>query len=311
MTRTKQEHHIPQKSYLDYFVDTENNNLLWVYQDKNGIFEDIEKVAAKNISSINFCKEAYFYEAPQYRLNTIEKALSDIEGKYKSILENKILKKEKLTEEEKEVISYFISTLEMRTTASKQNINNFIDRVSKHFTALEEQFKGGEMTENHKELLKLKEENTAFAQTVAISMEVNRWRISDFVFMFVRYEEGEDQFFITSDHPVTLCDFTMMNGFYGIPPLSSTAEVVIPLTPKVALFVNNIGVNGYIDIDPNFVSEVNNRVLISSNKYVISPKKLTKKFIYKCTTRFRQSLILLSLQDCLDEEWRNRHRKKD
>ncbi len=307
--KTKQEHHIPQKSYLDYFVDKQNKNLLWVYQDKKCIFEGIDKVQVKNISSVSLCKEAYFYEAPQYEANAIEGALANIEGKYKQVLENKIFKKERLTKEDKEIISNFISTLEMRTTASKQNVNDFIDRVSKQFGALEKQFKGGQMTENHKQLLKLKEENFAFSQTVALSIELNRWRFSDFMVMFIKYEDDNDQFFVTSDHPVTLCDFTSMNGIYGIAPLSSTVEVVVPLTPRIALFINNIGVEGYMDISPNFVREVNNRVLISSNNYVISPNKLTNKFIKGCTARFRQSFLLLCLEDRLYQEWEKRHKK--
>jgi len=306
--RTKQEHYVPNKSYLDYFVD-KSDNLLWTYHDRSNFLIDISKADERKINPTNFCKEAYFYEAPIYPVNAIEKALSTIERKYKHILENKILKKEKLTPEDKEVIAYFISSLEARTTAGKDNVNSFINSISDHFSALERQYSQGERTPNHKALLKLKEENTAFAQSVAISMQVNRWRLSDFLFMNIVYD-GDDQFFISSDNPVSLCDFTLMNGFYGIPPLSITAEVTIPLTPNIALFINNNGFNGYEDISPNFVREINNRTLLLANNYLISSKQLNRRFIQSCTRRFRQSFILHMLQEKLEKEWSIRHKKR-
>lgn len=304
--KTKQEHYLPRKSYLEYFGDPNNKSLLWVYQDKKLFLTDPDKTEPKPISAISLCKEGYMYEAPIYPDNAIENTLSQIEGDYKTILENKILKRQELTPVEKETISYFVSTLEMRTPAGRDNINGFIDRVLEQFTALEKQYMGGKVTKQHEELLAIKNNNSAFAQSVGTSMIVNRWKFSDYLFMFVKFE-GDDQFFITSDYPVSLCDFTMMNSIYGIPPLSATAELIVPLTPKVALLVNNIGINGFRDIDPNFVREVNNRTLMYSRKYLMSPNKLNAKFVDGITNRFRQSFLLLELDDKLSKEWKERH----
>lgn len=304
--RTKQEHHIPLKSYLDYFVDESIDNQLWVYLTEE-VKDSLEKSTPKNISPINFCKEANFYESPLYKVNAIEKTLADIEGDYKTVLEEKILKKLELFPEDKHILSQFISTLEMRTTASKENINNFINRVSKQFSSLEKQFNKGNLTENHKELLKLKEQNIAFTQSVDLSLQVNRWQFSDFLFLFIRNPDDEFNFFISSDHPTTLFDMVSMNSIYGVPPLSTTAEVILPLTPSVAVFVNNLGINGSMDIDLNFIAEVNNRTLYLSNHYVISPHKLTSKFMNLCTKRVRQSFALLALTNRLHKEWADRH----
>jgi hypothetical protein len=308
--KTKQEHYLPKKSYLEYFGDPDNKSRLWVYQDKKLLLAEPDKTEPKPISAINLCKEGYMYEAPIYPDNSIENTLSQIEGDYKTILENKVLKRQELTSLEKETVSYFVSTLETRTPAGRDNINGFIDRVLEQFTALEKQYMGGKLSKQHKELLSLKEDNSAFAQSVGTSLIVNRWKFSDYLFMFIKYE-GDDQFFITSDLPVSLCDFTLMNSIYGIPPLSATAELIVPLTAKIALFINNIGVNGYIDIDPNFVREVNNRTMLYSNKYVMAPKKLDGRFIDGATKRFRQSFLLLALEEKLSEDWKNRHSPKN
>ena len=101
-----------------------------------------------------------------------------------------------------------------------------------------------------------------------------------------------------------------MNSIYGIPPLSTTIEVTVPLTPKLALFVNNAGIDGYFDIGHNFVREINNRTIIGNGNYLITPTKIDKKFLDLCVRRFRQSLLLHLLSDDLNEKWDERMKKK-
>lgn len=203
-----------------------------------------------------------------------------------------------MNKEDYEIITAFISSLEMRVPASKLNITDFIDQVLYQTKSLEKQFMKGKISTLHKELKQAKETNTAFSQSVLMSLMINRWRFSDLLFLSVQFE-GDDQFFITSDFPTSLIDFTLMNSLYGIPPNSPTAEMTIPLTPNIAVFVNNIGANGYINIGPNFVREVNYRTLINSGAYVISPYKLNKNHILHWTNRFPQSFVLMIGGDSL------------
>ena len=69
----------------------------------------------------------------------------------------------------------------------------------------------------------------------------------------------------------------------------------------MAVFVNNIGVNGYVEIGPNFVREVNHRTLVNAGKYVISPNKLDEKFMLNSMNRFSQSFILMVKGDELSK----------
>lgn len=305
--RTKAEHKVPDKSHLDHFKD-EKTGKLWIYKDKGFLVGKPISEIPKEIPPAAFLKEINFYESPLFNVNEVENTLAKIENEFNNVLRKKIMNKKGISTEEKQIVSNFISSLENRTSASKENINNFLDKVSEHFTALEKQFNQGKISFTHEELLKLKEENSAFTQSVAASIEINRWQFSDFLFLFIKDEyESEEQYFITTDHPVTLYDFTSMNSFYGIQPLSPTVEIVIPLTSKIALFINNVGVNGYKEISPNTISEINNRSLLTSFSYIISPKKMSQRFIDNSIKRFRQSIILEVLYDRLNNEFLERH----
>ena len=302
----KQQHYIPRKSYLDYFTDDSGKkHFCWVYYDKRTFLNDSEQ-KLKKITTLNLCKEGYFYESSDKNLNALEGALCAIENNYKNILESKIFKKEHLSKEDKFKVSLFISSLESRTPSSKLNINNFIDDILNQVSSLEKQFSKGRISEVHSELLEMKKGNIPFSQLVDTSLVVNRWQFSDMIFLTIE-QDFEDLFFITSDFPVCLYDFTLMNSPYGVPPLSSTLEVVAPLTPEITVFINNIGLNGYLEVWPNFIREVNNRTILRSNKYIISPRELNNKFFDSCINRSRQSLLLLVLRDKLSDKYLKNH----
>jgi len=304
--RVKKPHYIPRSSYLEQFVNTSNK--IYAYLDKEQLISNPSVATPIEVSPTNFCIEHYMYETPKLPVNTMEKLLEKIESDYLEVLKNKIIKREKLTSSDKEKVAYFISTLESRTPLSRDNIHGFIDRVLSQFESLEKQYNRGVKTQQSIELEKIKEDKSAFIQSILTSVEVNRWRFSDFAFLFTQFE-GDDQFFITSDFPVSLVDFTLMNSFYGVPPLSTTIEVTLPLTTKIALLINNAGYNGYYEISHNFVREINNRTLIGVGEYIISPNKLDTRFVDYCLRRFRQSLLLFLLQTKLDKEWGKRIKK--
>lgn len=305
--RVKKPHFIPRESYLKQFSNSKAK--IQAYLNKELLISDSSKASPIEVSPANFCIEHYMYETPRLPVNTMEKLLEKIEREYLGVLRNKILKKKKLSVSDKEKVSYFISTLESRTPSSRENIHGFIDRVLSQFESLEKQFNKGVKTKQHLELEKIKEDKSAFVQSILTSAQVNRWRISDYAFLFTQFE-GDDQFFVTSDFPVTIVDFTLMNSFYGVPPLSTTIEVTIPLTSNITLFINNAGFSGYYEINHNFVREINNRTLIGVGSYIISPKKLDDRFIDYNLRRFRQSLLLFMLDDEMAEKWKQRMNKK-
>jgi hypothetical protein len=305
-SRTEKQHYIPNRSYLDYFIDNSlDPPALWVYFNKKEVLEDASTANYKNIAPINLCKESYLYETPRLPVNAIENALAEIEGNYKKVLDNKIIPNKKLSAEDKLAISYFLSTLEVRTPLNKENSDEFINDMREQVVHLEEAMGNSQKSQLHQELDDAERQNIMFTQTLAVAFDVNRFGSVDMLFLSPQFD-GDDSFFITSDFPVTMVDFTMMNSFYPPTPMDTTVEVIIPLTPKIALFVNNIGLNGYKQIDYNFVREINNRVLRRSNKFIISPKKLDKDFSFYTVNRAPQSFVLLFLSEELGRKRRAR-----
>lgn len=296
-TRTEKEHYIPNKSYLDYFVDpTLNPPALWVYFDKKAVFANADKAISKNITPTNLCKESYLYETPRLPVNSVEKMLANIEANYKHVLDTKILLKKPLSSSDHLAVAYFLSTLEMRTPLNKENSDNFISEVRKKTIHLEEAHMKGENSQLHKELDEAEKQNLMFTQTLITAVQVNRYQVTDMLFLTPQFEDDES-FFVTSDFPVSMLDFSLMNSFYPPTPLDATVEVTIPLTPKIALLVNHLGLNGYKEVDFNYVFEINNRTLQRSNKFIISPKKLGDRFTNLNVKRYPQSFVVLYMSE--------------
>ncbi len=288
--RTKGQHYLPRSAYLEHFVDSSTDKpVLWVYPfDNNGIRINEEK----GIPAAQLCKETYLYESPLFRVNEVEQYLEKVESGYSKILKAKILNKIPITDDEKLLLSLFITTLEARLPSTRDNLLQFIDNIEEKIKALEDQYNEGKETKEHQDIKKAK--GTIFSQNIAIASELNRWQFSSF--MFLHNEHFEDPkyggYFITSDSPVSLYDFTFMNSLMGVPPSSPTAELLIPLTPSLLLFINNRGLNGYNAIDPNFIAEANNRTLNRAQKRIISPYRIDEKVVERIIRRQRQSFIL-------------------
>ena len=133
------------------------------------------------------------------------------------------------------------------------------------------------------------------------------WQFCDFQFLFIN---DDNIYFVTSDNPVTHYDFTLFNSPYSPPPNSTTIEVIVPLTSKIVLLINNINLKGYKGIDYNFVREVNNRVIANHPKmYIISPRVISEEYYKNTIQRFRQSFLLRGLRKNLDAKQESRMKK--
>ncbi|MFH1186902.1 MAG: DUF4238 domain-containing protein, partial [Candidatus Levyibacteriota bacterium] len=304
--RTEKEHYIPNKSYLDYFVDKSlKPNALWVYFDKKSVISDAKNAISKTITPINLCKESYLYETPRLPVNAIEQMLASIENNYKRVLDTKIISKKPLTTDDRMAVAYFISTLEMRTPLNKKNADDFISDVREQAVHLEEQFMEGRESRLHIELDNAEKQNVMFTQMLLGATQVNRYQVADMLFLSPKFED-EEAFFVTSDFPVSMIDFSLMNSFYPPTPLDATVEVTIPLTPNIVLLVNHLGLNGYQDIDYNYIFEVNNRTIRRSNKFIISPKKFGDRFTNLNINRSPQSFVVFYMSEGIRKKRRKR-----
>jgi len=308
---TKDQHWIP-RFYLSQFVDkaiVKGRPEFWVYETARALKE--EKYEPTRQTPKSFANKNFFYETPVLPTNTIEDILQKIEDKFAKVLESKMLKGLELTEKDKYWVSLFIGTFETRTIASKENIDSFNKRLLEQAISLEKQYANGRVSDTHKKLVNSIDGNIAFAQQIAVAMEMNRWSIiSDFQFLTIK--EDSDYHFLTGNNPVCLYDMTEMNGFYGIAPLSPTVEVTVPLTPKITLFINNTGKSGYLDLsyNLNYVEEVNNRTLHYNSEFLISSKKVDHYFFERTLKHHRQSLILLNQADEIMTGMEERQKKK-
>jgi hypothetical protein len=230
-----------------------------------------------------------------------------IEDDFKHVLDTKIIPRKPLSQADRMAVAYFISTLEMRTPLNKENTNKFISDALEQVVHLENQFMEGKKSKLHNELDNTKKQNLMFTQQLLVATEMNRYQVTDMLFLRPQFDDEED-YFITSDFPVSMVDFSLMNSFYPPTPLDATVEVTIPLTPKITLLVNHLGLNGYREIDSNYVFEINNRTLQRSNKYIITHKKFSDRFKRLNIQRSPQSFVVLYLSDKI---WKQRTRRTD
>ena len=288
--RAKGQHYIPRAAYLEHFADkSQGKSVLWVYQVENG---KLDISSERAIPPDKLCKETYMYEGPHLPVNIIEHLLERIESAYSSVFSRKIEKKEPLDQEDKKIVSLFISSLESRVPEMRRNIQGFVSRMEEMAGMIETHHTGKWSPARASAYEKMK--SMAFPELVAMASFINRWRFSNFHFLFNDdfYDSANGGFFIISDRPVTLYDFTSMNEFWGLVPISEDLEVLVPLTPRIVLFINNRGLDGYGTIGPNFIKEVNNRVAIYSTGRIISPHRLNDNIVKDIVNRNRQSFIL-------------------
>ncbi|HVS79038.1 MAG TPA: DUF4238 domain-containing protein [Candidatus Saccharimonadales bacterium] len=284
---TKRQHWLPRTSYLQNFTVDGKVKTYW-FGDK-GRADFLHTADQKDIAPVNIAVKNNLYETPILPTNTLEDVLAVVEGAYGDVLENKIKQGKRLNEEDHEKIALYVSALENRTIKQQAHLNSFLDQLNETGRAVSLGHNAPDAADRWTEQMEAMKE-VFFAQAMAIALEVNKWQPLDFCFLTpASYVDIE---FITSDHPVTLTDFARDNSPFGLNQWSKTAECVVPLTPKIALFGNRCGITGYKEIDYNFVREINNRVLRRADKMLISANPIPEYEGKVIVDRMSQSLLL-------------------
>ena len=286
MSKVKQSHYLPRAAYLSQFS---NDGKIWAYNLSAGK-DNLLQVKSFETTPKKFGRQNYLYEIPGLPDNFLEKILQPIEDAYQGIFDEKISKHIQLSRKELEIVSLFVATLEVRVPAHKDFWNSQLDELKQRGIELALANNSQEAADRFAEQIELAQLQT-FAYSLSAAMKVNRWRFSDFCFIYIEKEEA-DQYFITSDNPTCLIDYTRMNSFYGIAPSSNTLELTVPISRSITLFVNNAGINGFKKADPNFVREINNRTINHSASFLITPKQLDDNFYNGVYRHYPQSLIL-------------------
>lgn len=284
---TRRQHWLPRTSYLQNFTVDGKVKTYW-FGDK-GRADFLHTADQKDIAPVNIAVKNNLYETPILPTNTLEDVLAVIEGAYGEVLENKINQGKRLSEEDHEKIALYVSALENRTIKQQAHLNSFLDQLNESGRSISLGHDAPDAADRWTEQMEAMKE-VFFAQAMATALEVNKWQPLDFCFLTpASYVDIE---FITSDHPVTLTDFARDNSLFGLNHWNKTAECVVPLTPKIALFGNRCGITGYKEIDYNFVREINNRVLRRADKLVISASPIPEYEGKVIVDRMPQSLLL-------------------
>lgn len=290
MNQVRRQHYVNQ-AYLMHFCDTgERQPVLWVYPRDKEIFEKPETFTPEGRQPVSVCVVRDFYEGNDEPINRIETLLSDIEGKFERVVQDKIIQKKELDAQDKQAIANYVSTMQMRTAAMKEHIDRFYDEVIGKLEAMENAH--GASNETSEYWKKSKQNQDMFVIGITTALDANIHSLTDWLI----YETSSDDLhFITSDNPFCRYDFSLMNSFYGIPALSKTTEITLPVSPKFALVGNFVGLNGYVIAHHNQVEEINERTLMSTHNAFYSSRKLKPYEFKKYTDRQRQALALSEL----------------
>lgn len=268
MSEPKNQHIIPQ-CYLKQFVDPCTPKgyepYVWIFEreKKKGI-----KKAPKNILA-----ETDFYTL-KTRLGgkdyTIEKSLSQIEGEYATVFEQKIKNKIPLNDYERVILCAFVAAMFNRTMKQKENMENFFDQLIEMTEKME---KANGVPPKKSLELKQAKENAYKINVLKMIPHITEILLKINVAFLCSNKQGS---FITSDAPCFLFNPRLQwQRFYGPGLMQRDVEVRMPLSPEISVsfsWINNL--RGYLKIDTDLIHDCNRMIYGYSHQYFIanSPK---------------------------------------
>lgn len=266
----KIQHHYISETYLKNFCD--ENNHVWVIGENDKIFFT---------NPNNIFKENHFNTVNGSL--AIEENLSEIEGKFNSIIQDKIKKHILISVEEKALLSLYLSTIfnrvKIRRESEKKALEDLVTWADSFKGTISSAIPSTGKTINIEAIRKSLEDFKPFF--AGSSYDVSFY-VADYIFkMNWRFllinNEGE---FITSDNPAQLCRPEAENK-YGLNAFGSRAgfahidsEFTVPLTPKIMVlagWINNSDLD-YIDIPVDWLNSLNYRTYRCAD-WVVSNKK--------------------------------------
>lgn len=179
---TRRQHWLPQTSYLQNFTVDGKVKTYW-FGDK-GRMDFLHTAEQKDIAPVNIGVKNNLYETPILPTNAIEDALAQIEGAYGEVLEKKIKRSKKITEEDHAKIAMYVSALENRTIMQQEHVNSFLDELNETGRAISLGHNSPEAADEWTKKMDAMKE-VFFAQWMAVSLDVNKWGPLDFCFIII------------------------------------------------------------------------------------------------------------------------------
>lgn len=290
MSKHKKQHFVPA-CYLKAWHDPDAPHMqtpyVWVF-DKDG--QNVRKKAPENI----------FHESDMYTILgengerdlLLEQGLCQLEKEFARIRNSKINYGRNLSREEHILLCAFTAAAQARTPASREHHRKQWERPLK---MMEDMMEGvAKMTPDEKVQFiacqpppivnskggigheEVKQMHNNPLQTMLFPMIQTTTPLLcklDMVFLVTNDDIG----FITSDHPCVWFDPESCKRppMYRSPALMyETIEITLPISPTHCLLLNRGGMNGYINVTPHAVQELNRRTRFKADEYFVVQKNV-------------------------------------
>lgn len=290
MTKKRRHHYIP-KFYLEGFVDPTNEPYIWIYEKGNPA---IRKATSENIA---VQKDYYSFIGFNGKKDseTFENALAEVESKI-ALAYRKIIKREKLSDEDKGAFATFLALNLTRVPNFRENIQKATGEILKALSAIsasnpasfESFIKNFEKDtgekiympiDNLRRFLLNGKYNVIVDPQHSLEMIPVAGDIAliflDMKWAFLEATEGHR--FLTSDNPVFRVVPTYRPGLFSrMGLLNKDIEVTFPISKDLGFLGTWDKCEGYQKVDNNYLKEINRRTIISALRFVFSSEKSDK-----------------------------------
>lgn len=295
MISPKRHHYLPQ-FYLGRFC---RNNKLWVF--------DREKKEFRQQTPNNTAVKTNYYSVEEKdggKRTEIEAMLSQIESHAKQVID-KLLAREAITEDEKQILSIFMAFMMNRVPDFEKSVNS----MEKHMIQLmadmmfsdekrvqslmdeQERSTGEEFDTSAKELVDFHKRrqyeiivnrNMSLRLMLDVSMELSRY----FGLMdWGVFHAPEKKSFITTDNPLILVPpVDHKPEFLGVGIITKGARKVFPLSQKACLIMFDHGAHlEHRDADINLVRNINLSLTSRADRFVIGCDEVLVRNLVRTT----------------------------
>lgn len=282
---TSKKCHVTPKFYLKEFIEEippeGHEPHLWVYNFDN---KKWKKKAPKNISIES---DLYsFIDESGKKCFDIEDIFSSLEGKMATIFRNKIKKRQRLSDNERAVVSEFVAIMMIRTIKFKNNINNFVSNIANKFLQmyqarpqdidyLRDKYKketGKDFPNIDANILSNIEIETTHDFLLGMMIAPVKEIRKDIFIMNWTFLYSHNNLFITSDSPVVFYSSSPLSKFDGAGIFNS--EIYFPLSKSICMIISwNFRLRSFLDVPNTIVERINKSVIHSSYKFIVAPIK--------------------------------------
>lgn len=293
-SQPKRHHYVPEV-YLKRFADS--NEKMWIYDrlKKEYRYQVVKKIASQN----HFYK---FKTKDGGESLDLEKLLSKIEGNFSRVVD-KVLKKEKLSLDERGQLAIFITFQILRTPEHKKHMEEMYEKGMRKISSLqfsdigrneklidELGFTEDITSEEVKNFFEKENYNISFPREFFIKHLLESYSrilplIYGFDWFFVETEKNLN--FIITDHPFFITRPEHLAPFRGVGLLTKDSEKTIPLTKKLCLIMGNLSSleEGYVEYqsltNKELIRRINLNLVRSSNRFIYSDDRDFLEFLIK------------------------------